>query len=111
MNIGAAFADHRALRIQQARERFMHCHLQSRPRSMRYWEDFAVGQTIDLGTHEFTSDSMIAFAREYDPQPMHVDPARAADSVYGGLIASGWQTAAVYMRLLVDALLVSTESL
>jgi acyl dehydratase len=77
----------------------------------QFWEDFAVGKTIDLGSHEFTTDSIIAFAREFDPQPMHTNADRARESMYGGLIASGWHTASVYMRLLVDGVLVSAESL
>jgi acyl dehydratase len=78
---------------------------------IRYFEDFAVGQTIVLGSHEFTSDSIITFARDYDPQPMHTDPQQARLSPYGGLIASGWHTAGVYMRLLVDNLIAGTVSL
>jgi acyl dehydratase len=78
---------------------------------MRYFEDFAEGQCVELGSHEFTSDSIIAFARAYDPQPMHVDPDQARSSPYGGLIASGWHTAAVYMRLLVDGLIGGSDSL
>jgi acyl dehydratase len=79
----------------------------------RYFEDFetAVGKTFDLGAHEFSADSIIAFAREYDPQPMHIDPERARESIYGGLIASGWHTAGTYMRLLVDGLVANTASL
>jgi acyl dehydratase len=78
----------------------------------RYFEDFleAVGETVVLGTYEFSADSIIAFAREYDPQPMHTDPELAASTPYGGLIASGWQTAGVYMRLLVDGLISHTVS-
>jgi acyl dehydratase len=81
--------------------------------SPRYFEDFQqlVGHTIELGSHEFTSDSIIGFARQYDPQPMHTDPERAQASIYGGLIASGWQTAVTYMRLLVDTMVNGTESL
>ena len=79
--------------------------------SIRYFEDFVVGQTLELGRHEFTTDSIIAFGKAYDPQVYHVDPERAKSSVYGGLIASGWHTAVVYMRLLVDGLLAATESL
>ena len=79
--------------------------------SIRYFEDFVVGQTLELGSHEFTSDSIIAFGKAYDPQVYHVDPERAKSSVFGGLIASGWHTAVVYMRLLVDGLLDATESL
>ena len=78
--------------------------------AFRYLEDFVAGETVDLGSHEFTSESIIAFAREYDPQPMHTDPARAAESPFGGLIASGWHTAGVYMRLLVDNLIGGTVS-
>jgi acyl dehydratase len=80
--------------------------------TFRYFEDFlkAVGDTVVLGTYEFTADSIIAFAREYDPQPMHTDPEQAASTPYGGLIASGWQTAGVYMRLLVDGLIAHTVS-
>jgi acyl dehydratase len=78
---------------------------------VRYFEDFAAGQTFELGSHEFSADDMIRFAREYDPQPMHVDPERARQSIYGGLIASGWHTGGAYMRLLVDNLLGQTESL
>lgn len=79
----------------------------------RFFEDFValVGQTLDLGSHHFTSDSIIAFATEYDPQPMHVDPERARASAYAGLIASGWHTASVFMRLLVDGVLADAESL
>lgn len=76
-----------------------------------YLEDFRVGQTIELGEKTLSAEEIIAFAREYDPQPFHVDPERARDSIYGGLIASGWQTIGVYMRLLVDALLNDTISM
>jgi len=79
--------------------------------SIRYLEDFVVGETFELGSHQFTSESIIAFARDWDPQPMHTDPELAAASMFGGLIASGWHTAGVYMRLLVDNLLAGSESL
>jgi acyl dehydratase len=79
--------------------------------SIRYFEDFVVGQSVHLGTHQFTAESMIAFASAYDPQVFHVDPERARQSIYGGLIASGWHTSAVYMRLLVDGLLGQAASL
>jgi len=80
---------------------------------LRYFEDFAdaVGQTLHLGSHQFTADSIIAFASQYDPQPMHTDPEQAKQSIYGGLIASGWQTAVTYMRLLVDAMMGTTASI
>ena len=78
--------------------------------SLRYLEDFAAGQQIDLGEQHVTEASIIAFAREFDPQPFHTDPARARDSFFGGLVASGWHTVALYMRLLVDGLLSETAS-
>ncbi len=78
---------------------------------IRYFEDLSAGQTVELGSYEFTADNIVEFAREYDPQPMHTDPERARLSIYGGLIASGWHTAGAYMRLLVKGLIGETESL
>ena len=80
----------------------------------RYFEDFQElvdGAPIELGSHAFTGDSIVEFACEYDPQPMHTDPEQARVSIYGGLIASGWHTAAIYMRMLVDAVIGGSESL
>jgi acyl dehydratase len=79
--------------------------------AQRYFEDFFEGLTVDLGNVEFTAEGIIAFARAYDPQPMHTDPEAARESIYGGLIASGWHTAGAYMRLLVDSVIGQTESL
>lgn len=71
-----------------------------------YFEDFTEGQVIELGTiPSLTEEEIITFARQWDPQPFHIDPAAAKDSIYGGLIASGWQTALLTMRLQVDSLL------
>jgi acyl dehydratase len=67
-----------------------------------YFEDFRVGEVIDLGRRSVTQDEIIRFAREFDPQPFHTDPERARESAFGGLVASGWHSAALYMRLLVD---------
>jgi acyl dehydratase len=78
---------------------------------VRYFEDFVEGQTIELGTFSLTDQEIIEFASKYDPQPMHVDPEAARKSIYGGLIASGWHTAASYMRLVVDNVLRGTESI
>jgi acyl dehydratase len=80
-------------------------------RTIRYFEDFPLGETLELGSHQFTAESIVAFGTAFDPQVYHVDPERAKSSVWGGLIASGWQTASVYMRLLVDNLIGATESL
>jgi acyl dehydratase len=67
-----------------------------------YWEDFPAGETVEMGSHTFDADDIIAFARQFDPQPFHVDPEAAKDSFFKGLIASGWHTCAVAMRLMVD---------
>ena len=75
-----------------------------------YFEDFEPGQVVELGSRTVTEEEIVAFAREYDPQPFHVDPAAAAGSVFGGLIASGWHTGAMWMRLYVDSMLGSTSA-
>lgn len=69
---------------------------------MKYWEDFAVGEVIELGSCSITEADVLAFARKYDPQPFHIDPEAARRSIFGGLIASGWHTCALLMRLSVD---------
>ena len=68
-----------------------------------YLEDIAAGQTYRTGRLRVTADEIKAFAREFDPQPFHVDEQAARDSLFGGLAASGWHTAALTMRLVVDA--------
>jgi acyl dehydratase len=70
-----------------------------------YFEDFRPGQVVELGSRTVTEDEIVAFARQFDPQPFHLDPEAAKDSVFGGLIASGWHTGAMWMRLYVDSLL------
>jgi acyl dehydratase len=70
-----------------------------------YFEDFAEGQEYDLGSHTLERAAIVEFASEFDPQPFHLDEQAAAQSIYGGLIASGWQTCGVYMRLLCDGVL------
>src|SRR5229473_4488852 len=77
----------------------------------RYFEDFAEGESVDLGAFTYTESEIIEFARQYDPQPMHTDPEAARESIYGGLIASGWHTAGAYMRLLVDSVIGQSDSL
>jgi acyl dehydratase len=67
----------------------------------RYLEDFAVGQTFGSGALRIDGERARAFAAEFDPQPFHLDQAAARRSIFGGLTASGWHTAAVTMRLLV----------
>jgi acyl dehydratase len=70
---------------------------------MRYFEDLRVGEVRELGSHVITRDEIVAFARQFDPQPFHLDEALAEKSIYGGLIASGWHTASLCMRLVVDS--------
>ena len=77
----------------------------------RYWEDFAEGEVLEMGSHTFTEDDIIAFARQFDPQPFHVDPDAAKRSFFGGLIASGWHTCSVAMRLMVDKYVGKSASL
>ena len=77
---------------------------------MHYYEDIAVGTEHDLGTYTADRDELLEFARRYDPQPIHVDPEAAVDTVYGGLIASGWHTASSVMRLAVDGFLNDTAT-
>ena len=67
-----------------------------------YLEDFAVGQTFGSGRLRIDKERIFAFAAEFDPQPFHLDEAAARRSIFGGLTASGWHTAAVTMRLLVE---------
>ncbi len=70
--------------------------------SERYLEDFAAGQTFGSGRLRIEGERALAFAAEFDPQPFHLDEAAARRSIFGGLTASGWHTAAVTMRLLVE---------
>ena len=76
-----------------------------------YFEDFAAGQTYDLGSHTVERAAIVDFATAFDPQPFHVDEDLVQQSIYGGLIASGWQTCAIYMRLLCDSLLLRVHSM
>lgn len=71
---------------------------------MRYLEDIAVGERRELGSKTFTREEILSFARDFDPQPFHLDDAAAARSHFGGLVASGWHTASVAMRLFVDGM-------
>jgi acyl dehydratase len=76
-----------------------------------YWEDFPPGSTMDIGSHTFTEAEIIAFAKQFDPQSFHVDPEAARGSYFGGLIASGWHTCSIAMRLMVDSYVSRSASL
>ena len=78
---------------------------------MRYFEDFQVEDTFNLGSLRVTEEEIIDFARQFDPQPFHIDPERAKDSIFGGLVASGWHITAMYMRLLFNGLIHETASM
>jgi acyl dehydratase len=69
----------------------------------RYFEDFTVGQTFGSGRLVVDKEQVKRFAAEFDPQPFHLDEAAAKDTIFRGLAASGWHTAAMTMRLLVDS--------
>lgn len=76
-----------------------------------YFEDFEVGKTIEIGKRTVTEEEIIAFATQFDPQPFHVDRNAAAESIYGGIIASGWHTCSMMMRLMVDGFLRNAASM
>jgi acyl dehydratase len=76
-----------------------------------HWEDFRVGEVTELGTVDVTKEDVIAFATRFDPQPFHVDPEAAKASPFGGLIASGWHTTALFMGLFVRGILLDSASL
>ena len=76
-----------------------------------YWEDFQVGSVREFGSHTLTADEIVRFAREFDPQPFHLDEAAGRQSLFGGLAASGWHTCALVMRMMCDAYLLDAASL
>jgi acyl dehydratase len=78
---------------------------------MLYFEDFPPGDVRESPARTLTRDEIVAFASQYDPQPFHLDDAAARRSIYGGLLASGWHTCAIYMRLMWDTFLKDTASL
>jgi acyl dehydratase len=80
-------------------------------RAARYFEDYVPGTVFEGGPIVVDAAEIVAFARRYDPQSFHVDAAAAADSIFGGLIASGWHTVGLTMRLLVEHYLSEASSL
>ena len=72
--------------------------------------DFYPGQILEAGPYELTEPEVLVFARLYDPQWFHIDPERAAQGPFGGLIASGWQTCGIAMRLAAQRVLEGSES-
>jgi acyl dehydratase len=78
---------------------------------MTHFEDLAVGQQESFGTYEVTESEIVDFAERYDPQPMHLDPKAAAESMFGEVVASGWHTTAMCMRLLVENYLADSAAM
>jgi len=76
-----------------------------------YFEDFEPGRTIPVGSRTIGEGEIIAFAREFDPQPFHVNAEAAAKSHFGGIIASGWHTCSIMMRMMVDNFLSEAASM
>ena len=81
------------------------------PIDERYFEDYISGAAYEFGSIAVEEAEIISFSKRFDPQPFHTDPAAAAESVYGGLIASGWHTAGLMMRLFADHYLSHVASL
>ena len=79
--------------------------------AMRYFEDFKVGDVVESGARTITKDEILAFARDFDPQPFHTDEAAARQTMYGSLIASGWHSGSLMMRLFYDSLFREVASL
>jgi acyl dehydratase len=78
---------------------------------MLYFEDFPPGDVRESPARTLTRDEILTFARQFDPQPFHLDDEAAKRSVFGGLLASGWHTCAIYMRLMWETFLKDTASL
>ena len=79
--------------------------------AFRYFDDFRLGEKTDLGRYPVTEAEILAFAHQYDPQPMHIDRDFAARTPFGGLIASGWHSCAMFMRLQVDGMLKQSSAI
>ncbi len=81
------------------------------PFKQRWFEDYEAGEVIELGEYPVSEAEIIEFAKRYDPQPFHIDPEAARQSAYGGLIASGWHTGSIMMRMLVDGFVSEVASM
>lgn len=81
------------------------------PPKERWFDDYQPGEVFEFGQHLVTQDEIIEYARRYDPQPFHVDPVAARSSIYGDVIASGWMTAGVAMRMMCEHFIPPASSL
>jgi acyl dehydratase len=86
-----------------------HTSAQSEP--LLYWDDFREGEVREFGAATVKHEDIVRFASEFDPQPFHVDEEAAKGTMFGGLIASGWHTAAMSMRMMCDGYLLRAHSL
>lgn len=77
---------------------------------MLYLEDFSPGRVLPLASQAITAEAIVEFASEFDPQPMHLDEDAGRESILGGLSASGWHTASVFMRMMYDGWLADSSS-
>ncbi len=85
--------------------------MKSPPETKHYYEDLVVGVTVPLGTTSVTREQIIAYAKAFDPQPLHLDEEAAKKTMIGRLCASGWHSCAILMRLLCDSYLLEAASL
>ena len=76
-----------------------------------YWEDFRVGERVLMGSVKVTKDDIVRFAVEYDPQLFHIDEKAGKSSIFGGLIASGWHTCSLVMKMMCDSYLLDSASM
>jgi len=76
-----------------------------------YWEDFTPGRIFEHGPRRLSRDEMMAFAAEFDPQPMHLDEVAARATMMGGLCASGWYVCSILMRMIADAFVLDSSSM
>jgi acyl dehydratase len=76
-----------------------------------HYDDVTVGETDSFGSYTVTREEILSFGNQYDPQPFHTDPDAAAESMFGELVASGWHTAAMTMRMLVDNYLLESGAM
>jgi acyl dehydratase len=81
------------------------------PLKERWFDDFKAGERFEFGAYLITEEEIIEFARRYDPQPFHLDAEAGRASVFGGLVASGWMTGAVLMRMMCDHMIPERSSM
>lgn len=77
----------------------------------RYFEDYEDGEVFEFGSYEVTEEEIISFASQYDPQYFHIDPEAAKQSHFGGLVASGWMTGSILMRMMVEGFISAKASM